>query len=43
VCSGILRGEEERQEKAKVDMKKVVKGDLKGWNIPKDLVLNRSV
>jgi hypothetical protein len=45
VCSGILRcdsnGKRDR-ERQKLTWEDVVKGDLKRWNIPENLALNRS-
>jgi len=33
---------EERQGRPKLTWEEAIKGDLKRWNIPKDLSLNRS-
>jgi hypothetical protein len=43
--SGILRRDSNAKRgrgKLKLTWEETVKGDLKGWNIPKDLALNRS-
>jgi hypothetical protein len=44
--SGILRHDSDRKrgrERPKLTWEETVKGDLKGWNMPKDLALNRSI
>jgi hypothetical protein len=47
MCSGILRRDsryqwEERKRKTKPDMGRGSKRRPEGWNVPKDLALNRS-
>jgi hypothetical protein len=45
VCSGILRrdsNEKRKRGRSKLTWEEIVKGDLKGYDIPKDLALNRS-
>jgi hypothetical protein len=44
VCSKILRHDdnEKRRGKLKLTWKETVKGDLKEWDVPKDLTLNKS-
>jgi hypothetical protein len=45
VHSGILRceiNEKRGRGRPKLTCEETMKGDLKGWNVPKDLLLNRS-